>query len=67
LDFLAFDDFGLLYVGAVERDLVLKFDLGRPDDRHEVEVAGVAVNGAGVAQGALPNVKVHAWRKRAFK
>jgi hypothetical protein len=41
LDFLAFDTLGLLYVGAREQNLVLKFDLDRPDARHTVEVVGV--------------------------
>lgn len=41
LDFLAFDTLGLLYIGAREQNLVLKFDLDRPDARHTVEVVGV--------------------------
>lgn len=67
LDFVAFDDYGLLYVGATEQDLVLKFDLGRPDARHEVEIAGVALERTGAAEGTLPDVKLHAWRKRPFR
>ena len=63
LDFLAFDNLGLLYLGAQEKDLVLKFDLDRAgSSRHVVNVAaaalGVSAGGTGSATARL-----QAWRK----
>ena len=55
LDFLAFDYLGLLYIGAREQNLVLKFDLDRPDARHTVEIVGV-VSEDGTA-------RFHGWKR----
>jgi hypothetical protein len=65
LDFIAFDDFGFLYVGAVDRDLILKFDLDRLDARYVIGVAAVVeevLRGTGVA----PKVRLSAWKKDGF-
>lgn len=63
LDFLAFDAFGSLYVGAQEADLVLEFELPRPSGRYTVGLA------AGVVErrpDSKPEVRMHAWKKLAF-
>lgn len=61
LDFLAFDDLGLLYLGAYEQDLVLKFDLDRSDTRHAVDIAGVVEDSQ--TTGTSSKVRLHAWRR----
>ena len=62
LDFLAFDAADMLYLGASEKDLVLKFDLDRSDPRHAVGIAGVVED---VPEGTIasPRVRLHAWKK----
>ena len=57
LDFLAFDNLGFLYLGARDKDLVLKFDLDRlGSSRHVVNIAATTEAGSGKA-------RLHAWRK----
>ena len=57
LDFLAFDNLGFLYLGAREKDLVLKFDLDRlGGSRHIVNIAAATEAGSRKA-------RLHAWRK----
>ena len=57
LDFLAFDNLGFLYLGAREKDLVLKFDLDRlGGSRHIVNIAAATEAGS-------PKARLHAWRK----
>ncbi|HSF15651.1 MAG TPA: prepilin-type N-terminal cleavage/methylation domain-containing protein [Vicinamibacteria bacterium] len=54
VDFIAFDSLGSLYMGARERNLVLKFQLDRPSGRYAVGVAGGVVGGS---------IRIHAWKK----
>lgn len=57
LDFLAFDNLGFLYLGARDKDLVLKFDLDRlGSSRHIVNIAAATAAGSRKA-------RLHAWRK----
>ncbi len=57
LDFLAFDNLGFLYLGAREKDLVLKFDLDRlGSSRHIVNIAAAA-------EAESRKARLHAWRK----
>jgi len=63
LDFLAFDNMGFLYLGAREKDLVLKFDLDRAkSSRHIVNVVG-AVEGVDGNAAGRPRVRLQAWRR----
>ncbi|HXV62724.1 MAG TPA: prepilin-type N-terminal cleavage/methylation domain-containing protein [Vicinamibacteria bacterium] len=57
VDFIAFDSLGSLYMGARERNLVLKFELDRPSGRYAVGVAGGVVGGS---------IRLHAWKKTAL-
>ena len=59
LDFVAFDAQGSLYMGAAERDLVLKFDLDRPSGRYTVGVSATVIDGSDGAS----TVRVHAWKR----
>jgi len=64
LDFLAFDSVGSLYLGAPEKNLVLKFDFNRPGPglRHAVGVAAVVD-----ASGERPRrVRLHTWKQGIF-
>jgi hypothetical protein len=62
LDFIAFDHLGLLYIGAKDRNLVLKFDLDRPDARYNVEITGV-VTLPRDPTSTSPRVRLQAWTK----
>jgi hypothetical protein len=63
LDFLAFDALGALYLGAGEKNLVLKFDFTRPGPglRHAVGVAAVVE-----PSGEGFRVRLHTWKKGIF-
>jgi len=62
LDFIAFDHLGLLYIGAKDQSLVLKFDLDRPDARYHVEVIGV-VDRLRESTSVSPRVRLQAWTR----
>jgi hypothetical protein len=63
LDFLAFDNLGLLYLGSREKDLVLKFDLDRVgSSRHMVHVAAVTLGGT-AREADSEAARLQAWRK----
>jgi hypothetical protein len=63
LDFLAFDNLGLLYLGARDKDLVLKFDLDRlGSSRHMVNIAA-AIQGVSAKATGSPKARLQAWRK----
>ena len=62
LDFIAFDHLGLLYIGAKDQNLVLKFDLDRPDARYHVEVIGV-VDLPRDSTSVSPRVRLQAWTR----
>ncbi len=62
LDFIAFDHLGLLYIGAKDRSLVLKFDLDRPDARYHVEVTGI-VDLPRDPTSTSPRIRLHAWTR----
>lgn len=63
LDFLAFDNLGFLYLGASERDLVMKFDLDKAESsRHIVNIAGT-VEGLRRNTNGSPTIRLQAWRK----
>jgi hypothetical protein len=62
LDFIAFDHLGLLYIGAKDRNLVLKFDLDRPDARYHVEITGVVALPRDLTSTS-PKVRLQAWTK----
>jgi hypothetical protein len=66
LDFIAFDDFGFLYVGAIDRDIVLKFDLDRLDASHVLGVAAVVEEVPQGTNKASPKVRLRAWKKDRF-
>ncbi len=61
LDFVAFDNLGRLYMGAGSKDLVLEFELDRPDVRHMVGVSAVVVDDA--EGGTSPSLRIQAWTK----
>ena len=62
LDFITFDHFGLLYIGARDRNLILKFDLDRPDARYHVEVTGT-VSLPDDPTSPAPKVRIKAWSR----
>jgi hypothetical protein len=63
LDFLAFDNLGLLYLGARDKDLVLRFDLDRlGSSRHMVNIAA-AIQGVSTKATGSPKARLQAWRK----
>ena len=63
LDFLAFDNLGFLYLGARDKDLVLKFDLDQAQSSRYIVNVAAAVESVRRNTTGLPNVRLQAWRK----